>query len=104
MENKYKLNIYPKAQSDLKNIIEYVSVVLSNKQAANDLMTAFKNAFERVCVFPESCPVLNNSFLKYKGLRKLLVNNYIVFYRVKDNTIQIVRIMYAMQNYQEVFK
>ena len=103
MENRYKLQIYPKAQSDLNNIFEYISAVLSNKQAANDLAAAFEDAFERICDFPEICPVLDNKYLKYKGLRKLLVENYIVFYRLKGNLIQIIRIMYSMQNYQELF-
>ena len=53
-----------------------------------------------MCAFPESCPYINNEYVKDKSLRKLIVNNYIAFYRVRDNEIQVVRVLYGMRNYE----
>ena len=32
-------------------------------------------------------------------IRKLIVDNYIVFYRIKNDNIEIVRIMYGRRNW-----
>ena len=45
---------------------------------------------------------ISNEYVKDQSLRKIIVNNYIAFYRIKDDEIQIVRVLYAMSNYQEL--
>ena len=75
---------------------------MSNPTAALGQINDFEKAFENVCTFPESCPYINNEYVKDKSLRKLIVNNYIAFYRIKDDQIQIVRVLYGMQNYQSL--
>ena len=104
MADRKKLFLMPKARSDLEEILDYISNSLLNPNAAKDLLNDFDDAFERICVFPQSCPVIHNEFFKYKGIRKLLVNNYIVFYRIVDEIIQIIRIMYARKNYIRLLK
>lgn len=102
MENKYKLNIYPKAQLDIEGIVNYIANVLLNPIAATDFINDLKSGFETVCIFPECCPLINNDMVKDKTLRKLLVKNYIAFYRVRSNEIQVVRVLYGMSNYQSI--
>ena len=53
---------------------------------------------------PNSCPLVNNEYVKDKTLHKLIVNNYIIFYRVKDEnqTIEVVRVLYGMMNFKEI--
>lgn len=100
MENDYRLKIYPLAQLDLDNIINYIYNDLSNPKAAIDLMNSFHKSFENLRYFPESNPLVNNEYVKDKTLRKLLVKNYIAFYRIRENEIQIVRVLYGMSDYQ----
>ena len=49
--------------------------------------------------FPERCPHPRDLALKAKGYRYLLVKNYYVFYVVKEDTVQIRRILYARRDY-----
>ena len=100
--NKLPLKIFPLAQADLKNIIEYISVELSNRKAAADLIDDFENAFDNIRLFPECCPRVDNEYVNDKSLRKLIVKNYIAFYRLKNNEIQVVRVLYGLQNYAEI--
>ena len=88
------------AQLDMKQIFDYIAIELCNPTAAIGQINDFEKAFDNVCTFPESCPYINNEYVKDKSLRKLIVNNYIVFYRVKDNEIQVVRVLYGMRNYE----
>lgn len=100
MESNYTLNIYPSAQLDLDKIFAYIYKDLSNPKAAIDLIYAFREAFDNLRYFPESNPLVYNEYVKDKSLRKLLIKNYIAFYRISGYEIQIVRVLYGMSNYQ----
>ena len=99
---KFKLNVFPMAMLDMDQIFEYIATELCNPTAANGQIDDFENAFEKVRLFPESCPFVCNEYVKDKSLRKLIVNNYIAFYRVKDNEIQVLRVLYGMRNYEKL--
>lgn len=98
--NKRQLKIFPLAKLDMEQIFDYIAVKLCNPTAAIEQINDFEKAFENVCFFPESCPHINNEYVKDKSLRKLVVNNYIAFYRIKNNEIQIIRVLYGMRNYE----
>lgn len=98
--NKYQLKIFPMAQLDMKQIFDYIAVELCNPTAAIGQINDFEKAFDNVCAFPESCPYINNEYVKDRSLRKLIVNNYIAFYRISDHEIQVVRVVYGMRHYE----
>ena len=100
MENKYPLKLFPLAAQDLEQIFNYIAVDLCSPQAALKQIDDFENAFNSVRSFPESCPLINNEYVKDKSLRKLIVNNYVAFYRIKNGEIQVIRVLYGMRNYQ----
>lgn len=102
MPDKYSLHIYPLAQADMIQIFDYIANDLANPSAAIEQINDFENAFKNVCIFPESCPLVKNEFVKDKTLRKLIVNNYIAFYRVRDDEIQVVRVLYGMRKFEEL--
>lgn len=100
--NRYQLKIFSLARLDMEQIFNYIAVELCNPTAAIGQINDFEKAFENVCAFPESCPHINNEYVKDKSLRKLVVNNYIAFYRVRDNEIQVVRVLYGMRNFESL--
>ena len=102
MANNYRLKIFPLAQADMEGIFSYLSEELKNPRAAIDQINDFEKGFENICAFPDSCPLVDNEYVKDKTLRKLLVNNYIAFFRIQDGEIQVVRVLYGMRNYQEL--
>ena len=102
MGNKLKLVIYPAAQEDMEQIFSYISEKLYNPTAAIKQIEDFENALDNVCLFPQSCPLTENEYVKDRTLRKLVVNNYIVFYRVKNEEIQVVRVIYGMRDYAKI--
>ena len=55
MENKYKVNIVPKAEEDLNDIFYYIALELNNKSAAEKLINKFSNKILRLQEFPFSC-------------------------------------------------
>lgn len=97
MEN-YKVKIYPTAQQDLLEIIEYLNT-LSPEAALRyyDLLTEQIASLSRM---PERCPKPKDLALAAKGYRYLIVENYLVFYIVSDDTVQICRILYGRRDYR----
>ena len=102
MGSDFVLKIFPSAQTDLESIFAYIANELKNPTAAFDQINDFEKAFESICAFPQSCPLVDNEYVKDKTLRKLIVNNYIAFFRVKEKEIQVIRVLYGMRNYQNL--
>ncbi len=102
MAADHRLKIFPLAQSDMDAIFAYVSENLKNPTAAIGLIEDFEKAFAAVRAFPESCPLVNNEYVADKTLRKLIVNNYIAFFRVRGDEIQVVRVLYGMSDYRSL--
>lgn len=102
MENNYVLDIAPLAAIDLEEAFRYISEELQNPDAAFALINEIDKALDKVCLFPESFPLIQNKYVKDKTVRKLPVKNYIVFYKVHENTVQVVRVIYGMRNYEDI--
>ncbi|MCD7893718.1 MAG: type II toxin-antitoxin system RelE/ParE family toxin [Erysipelotrichaceae bacterium] len=102
--NKYTLNIYPRAQADLENIFRYISEELYKPSAASALIDEIDDALDLVCLNPFMCPLVRSRLIKDKALRKLIVKNYIIFYRPHEqkNEIQVVRVLYGMMDYEKI--
>ena len=85
----------------MEAIFEYVSFNLTNREAALSLIHTFEDSFKYLILFPESCPVINDDRLLIKDMRKCVVKNYLVVYRVnyEKNIIEIFRVLYQKENY-----
>ncbi|OKP92721.1 type II toxin-antitoxin system RelE/ParE family toxin [Paenibacillus sp. P32E] len=101
MDRKYKLRYLTLAQSDLQDIVDYICNELSAPDAANDLVDKFDEAISRLELFPFSGPIC----YKLNGLkdeyRSLVVENYMVFYVVFDDIVEIRRILYGKRKYED---
>ena len=97
MEKNYKVLIFPTAKQDLLEIIEYLNT-LSNQAALRyyDLLT---EQIASLSYMPMRCPKPKDLALAAKGYRYLIVEDYLVFYKVIDDVVQIHRILYTRRNY-----
>ncbi len=75
MNSKYKLLIYPTAQKDMEEIFQYIGEKLCNPTAALRLIRDFEKAFAHIRMFPESCPYIQNEYVKDQTLRKMVVKH-----------------------------
>ncbi len=80
MDSKIKVKYSSKALDDLIVIMDYISYKLQNVKAANDLYDNIITSIDHLCLFPESCPILENDFVVRKDLRKKIVDNYVIIY------------------------
>jgi len=101
---KYSLRFVPKAYDDLEQIFRYISETLFAETAAINLLDDIETSIMHLCSFPLSgSPVLDEP-LRIKGYRRIIVDNYMVFYLVNEPEKQVVimRILYGAQNYRDI--
>lgn len=95
MQKAYRVEWRPLAHNDLRGIIQYIAS--GNKQRAETFNKALRGKVARLAQFPE----LGRAG-RISGTRELVVHpNYIVFYRVLDDTrmVQILRVKHAAQQW-----
>ena len=95
---KYKIRIYSNAKIDLKDIISYLNTL--SPQATIKYYDLIVEKIGSLAEMPERCPFVRDVALKAKGYRYLLVENYLVFFVIKADTVQIRRIIYSKRNYE----
>ncbi|MFA4884789.1 MAG: type II toxin-antitoxin system RelE/ParE family toxin [Desulfotomaculaceae bacterium] len=95
---KYKVEIYPTAQQDLKDIVDYLNSL--SPDAAIKYYDRIVEKIGSLAEMPERHPLLKDPQLRLRGYRTLIVDNYMVFYVVKGDTVQIRRIIYSRRQYE----
>ena len=85
---------------DLKRATEYISKELCNYQAAKELCDKIDQALSLIENFPYSCPIVPNTFIPKKRLRRKVINNYSLFYEVdeKNKTVVVLRLILSRRN------
>lgn len=94
----YKIQIYSAAKRDLNDIIEYINIL--SPEAALRQYDHIIDSIGSLSELPERCSLAKDTNLRLKGYRIMIVDNYLVFYIVKSNTVQIRRILYGRRNYE----
>ncbi len=100
----YTIEYLPIAKSDMVDIAKYIGVKLENPEAAERLAEKMIEAAEKLTDMPYKCPV----YIPVKPLRheyrKLIVQNYIMFYWVDEDKkrITIARVVYTGRDYENL--
>ena len=102
MEKKYKIQYLELALSDLQDIVSYISRQLAASQATHDLIRKLDKAISNLEYFPFSGKSYSSDKRLKDEYRLLIVENYLVFYVVKDYIVEIRRIIYGKRKYDRL--
>ncbi len=102
MAQSYKVRIYPTAEQDLAEIVNYLNTL--SQQAALKYYDMLTKEIAGLSTMPERYPHPRDLALTAKGYRCLIVKDYLVFYMVVGDTVQIHRILYGRRDYQSLLK
>ncbi|MBM7583132.1 plasmid stabilization system protein ParE [Caldicoprobacter guelmensis] len=100
----YEIRYLPLASKDLADIITYIVDELKSPKAAMDLINALDDAISRLAQFPYSCRVYKTEKPLENEYRVLPVKNYLVFYVVKEQVVEIHRVVYAKMDINKLIK
>lgn len=104
MVNNYTIKMTPKAAEDLDNIYRYISEELFATSSAANILEGIEKGIMRLREFPFSCNYVADEYLRNKDYRKLIVDNYIVFYLIEEEKDQVIimRVLYGKQKYENL--
>lgn len=97
----YNLEYLPLARQDLMEAVGYISHKLGNPAAAYRLAEELTQAGENLRTFPYTCPIYHANRPLQHEYRKLLVQNFLMFYWVDETQkrITVARVVYARRDY-----
>ena len=96
----FKVKIYPAAKQDLMDVVDYLNTL--SPDAAMRIYDKITQEIMSLSQMPDRCPRPRDLALAAKGYRYLIVENYLVFYVVSHDIVQIRRILYGRRNYQQL--
>ncbi len=96
---EYKVEYSKESKEDLIRIKQYIKYNLQEPETANRLISKIKKSIKSLTSNPEIYTVIDDDIIRKLEIRKQIVDNYIVFYRIKNENIEIVRIMYGRRNW-----
>jgi plasmid stabilization system protein ParE len=78
----YELRITEYAEQDLDSIVEYLAVKLANPPAAGTFLDNVEASYKSLRRTPRMFSECEDTYLKRKGYRKALINNYLLIFRI----------------------
>lgn len=96
---KYNIEYSKESKQDLIGIKQYIKYNLQEPEIAQKLITKIRTQIDSLKYSTEIYAIIDDDIIKKLEIRKLIVDNYIVFFRIKNDSIQIVRIMYGRRNW-----
>jgi toxin ParE1/3/4 len=97
--SKYRIRYTEIAVEDLDLIFDYISA--DNRNAALKMLERLKTGIERLADKPRLGGVLptNDSSLVESGYRYLVIEPYIVFYRISEQEVRVGRVLHSRQDW-----
>lgn len=105
MPSRNKIRYSPAAVDDMDEIFSFISQ--DNVIAAENLLEKLDHQIKYLVEFPNMGSVLSEEeyTLIQRGYRLIVVNPYLVFYQIVDDTVIIHRILHGRRDYlRELFE
>lgn len=102
-EKLYRVQILDPAQAELEDIAQlYCS--LAGPDSARKITDSIFDALEQLSRFPLSGPPMRDAELRSLGYRFVVVDKYIVIYKLIGSTIYVYHIFDGRSDYPTLFK
>ena len=98
MSRLYAIRYLRTAQQDLLEIFDYIA--RDDSAAAASLLESFDQTIARSATHPFLGAVPKDERLHRLGYRMVVVGKYLVFYVIKNEIVQIRRVLHGSRQYQ----
>lgn len=93
----YQLVYLPSAEKDLLSVFDYIKA--DSPGSAAEWLDNIERSLKRLMLFPRSGSLPRDSYLQRKGYRIIVVGDYLAFYKVKGETVQIHRFIHGKRRH-----
>ena len=94
--SKYSVRLLSIAEQDLTDLLSYLAA--ENSQSAAEVLDRIEARLEALQNHPFVGRVPHNAKLTALGYRVLVIDNYLVFYKVKGNAVLVHRILHGARD------
>lgn len=101
MNKKYEIKYSSLFYKDLSSILHYIKYELQNPNASQLLLEEILKEIRNRSDNPESYEKYFSQKHRKNTYYRIYVKNYIVFYTVKENKMEIRRLLYQKRNFRE---
>lgn len=98
-----KVVFLPAAEQDLTELFAYIENELQNPIAARNVATKLLQRSKSLTHSPDMGAALDGIHQGLSGYRYLIVDNYLIIYKVSDQ-VNIIRILYARSDYVQLLQ
>ena len=92
---QYGILITDEALNDMESIYEYIAEELLAPDTAMGQYNRIADAIETLDQMPERIKLMESEPEKTRGLRKLIVDNYAVFFIIVGDTVIVTNVLYG---------
>ena len=94
---EYDIKLSNQAKEDYKSIIRYIKYKLLESNIAERYAELIKNEINTLKYNPQKFAIINHDTIKQYKFRKLIIKNYIAFYRINEDEkiVNVERILYG---------
>jgi plasmid stabilization system protein ParE len=98
----YKLHYSTESKNDLLEIKSHIGNELANPQAAERTVAYITKRIRGLTQFPEMGALLSSIIDIESKYRFLVCKKHLAFYRVEENDIFIIRVLYGGRDYASI--
>ena len=102
VKNNYTIKYLPSFDREFNEILYYITYVLQNKIAAENLLKSVDSAIIKRSINPESFEIYRSNKKRKYNFYKIHIKSFTIFYTVRNNTMEIVHILYNKRNFNKL--
>ena len=97
-----EIRFSPAAVKDLDQTKTYIVEELGSETSAKKTISDILKRIRTLSDFPKIGAPLSSVVMIDTDYRFLICGNYTAFYRVEEDTVYVVRVLYSKRNYMEI--
>ncbi len=93
----YKVKLTPQAVEQLYQIRNYIALELLSPDTARTMLELLRESIEKLSYLPERNPKIDEQPWGNRGVRKLIVKNYYVYYIIfeSEKIVKVIAVIYG---------
>lgn len=101
---QYTVEITDEALADMEQLYNHIAFVLLAPENAMGQYNRIADGILKLDVFPERIRIMDSEPEHSKGIRRMPIDNYSVFYIIKDDRVIVTDVLYSASDIEERLK
>lgn len=101
---QYIVEIADEALADMEQLYHYIAFVLLAPENAMGQYNRIAEEIQKLAVYPERFRIIDSEQEHAKGIRRMVVDNYSVFYVIKEERVIVTAVLYSASDIEKRIK